>query len=392
MEMRSSRGLCVLLVCLTICASSPVSTEALAAPVDDLVLIQTSEDRTQNHLQNHDILAAAAAKQPLIQTTPQDDVHAQMAALKQSLIQTTPQDDAHAKMAALVKHAGLEKRVSHLESQAAEKAESPPPPPEKSEDWQCAHCVSTCKTQKCKDFCQHAHCKENAPLFQDTAANVPAHASNAWKCGHCNSVCKTAQCKSWCSKFWCAVGAGPHDVFNLDSGKALPAPKVGVAKNQMPLLSLTKNADQHLREMEQKTNAMIQRSNRDVTGETLRAALNAIGDVLKIRETSNNLFKEMESKTSERDSMRYSKDKYRKWSAQATAIKESSTKEAVAKAQEETTHDKVKEVKYKARANLGSAALRVTDKLIESDTKNYEVAEAVAAVKEEGSETPDDDQ
>jgi len=368
-SMATGRALAALLVCLTLCVSSPLqaSDEAAVAWADEESLLQVGGDgfsdiekmrnvvRADKNAAQH-IADANAAAEAAVPTEAKANADAK------------PQDDTAQRTAAIQQDT---KDTSAQQFNVGNDHDS---------TWHCNHCDSSCKTAKCQSWCRKVHCRES-PLFTDTSqTQIPAGAGNQWKCGHCKSVCRTQKCHHWCKKMWCPVdldGNAYDDREGSDRvrGKAGPPIKIHGGKGKMELLEVTKNGSPQLVAMERNTNKLITLSNQDTTGVWLRHAENAIEGVLKQREIEQGQFKERATKANEADQKRYSKKRYQKWKNQKEGADGLAAEEEVNKAKEATQKDNAKEIRFKSEGDQGAAASKDLDKKIEEEDKEFEDAE-----------------
>lgn len=155
-------------------------------------------------------------------------------------------------------------------------------------------------------------------------------------------------------------------------GKQGPPVKIHGGKGKMELLEVTRNGSPQLQAMEANANKLINLSNQDTNGQTLRAAEHAIEGVLKQREIERNQFKERETKANEADQKRYSKKKYAKWKNEKEGAEGLDAEESMNQAKEQTQKDNAKEVKFKSESDEGVAANKDLDKNIEEENKKFE--------------------
>jgi len=376
----SSSAYTALMVCLTLCVSSPIQGSEEAGLVGDVTSLLQVEDGAPGEI-------AAAIAMVRADKNAVEHIKDAENAYHGAVAQKAPVEDPPK-----VDQPKVDEKANaaEKESKAAVKAASQTAATKDthSATWHCQHCGTSCKTAKCKSWCEKRWCKQNSPLFQDVALTVPPGADNKWHCAHCKGVCKTNKCNSWCKKMWCPMDADgnayrPHrnGRFGLHArGKARwhKGVKIHGGKGKMELLEISKKGSPKLIAMEQNANKIIALSNKDTTGKLLNAAGNAVEAVINQREHEANSFKERETKANEADSKRYDKTKYEKWKNEKDGADGAAAAAEMTAAKEATQKDNAKEIKFKTQSDDSAAATKDLDKKIDEENKKFEEKEASA--------------
>jgi hypothetical protein len=386
--MATRRALVGLLVCLTLCISSPIHAVEEGPWEDELVMLQEPEDPVKQ------VDAKAADAHP-----------------KHDPVQQKKREEAQAAVKDVVDPVNSKSKQKKKSVQQEPQTPKGPVIPASvigndnhDAAWHCTHCSTTCTTEKCKSWCKEQWCgkahrgtvseeKTNSPLFTKTKLHVPLHAGNSWHCAHCNKQCKTERCNDWCKRMWCSVDAHGNPVgangdkagssrssgssgSSSDQSDQGSQVKIHAGKNEFTKLEITKGGSRELRRMEHQANSLMRKAQEDTTGKVLRAAMAAVDAAIKrrVEERANRKMKLQLS--NEKDQKKYPASRYRRWDAEKESMEAMEAEQLEQAAAEAKEKENSKENHFKTSFQRGSVSEKEQERDVEKAYTRYEARES----------------